>query len=723
MNNAYDEYGPKLRSNGMDAHPIGPGTKWPQVRVNGEYENMSAWEQVGRSPAPSPQPGAGVGIRLGRQRCGRWLIALDWDNDKVSDIALGKLASPVSKVGARGHTGFFVSDKPIPSKDFKVGKKSIVQVLSDGKQTVLPPSIHPDTGGEYFWLDDFSLMDPKILERLPKLPPNYLEIIEEIIGDADLVADAEESKPEPPTEGYDQDSPFAILNTAAMRDLEKWVPDLNLYKCQRKPGRYASYEAVATWRPSANALEARKPNLKISGSKGIKDFGADQGYSPIDLVMAAKAVDRAAAFDWLAERVLPKTDIEVDFDKIIENAESPSIEPEDDDPDDDNPGGGEAPKDERKRSDFSLLGVVWRYGDVLPQRPSMLVKNLIPATGYGSVAGQWGTLKTFVVNGLAAAIAGRCATFAGQEILKHGAVLMVELEGSNSEARVTAAAQAADVDGPLPIALLSQDPPKILLNGALNPKFKAWCNQLADYGKSLARDYDVPLVLITIDPQNRVAGFRDEQSSAENQVVGDAWTYLANKAGCTVIVVDHFGKQQESGMRGSSVKEANAHFVLNTSARSKDVFAPRYLEIRKQRNGISGVCVDFRAEEYFVTMQQHNADGEVVDVEVSTLVLNWEGSLHPVEDEAGAADDKPKTQSEQCMDELRKGLGDSIIRVASGDAPGGYGLRTVDWQTAAESIGIDARRFSQIKSRLKAEGRIGENVEERIVWIALPSAT
>ena len=84
--NAFDETRLMLVANGYHPHPIGPGSKKPMVIVDGEYREIVQWQSPDRGMAPSPQPGAGVGVRLGLQRGGAYLVALDWDDD---DLALG----------------------------------------------------------------------------------------------------------------------------------------------------------------------------------------------------------------------------------------------------------------------------------------------------------------------------------------------------------------------------------------------------------------------------------------------------------------------------------------------------------------------------------------------------------------------------------------------------------------------------------------------------------
>jgi hypothetical protein len=264
---AYDSHRHGLVANGYHPHPIGPGTKKPMVIVNGEYREMLQWQLPDRGLAPSPQPGAGVGVRLGLQRGGAWLVALDWDDEKVSRFGMERLPSPVCKAGKRGHTALFVAHVEIPSKDFRVNGKCVVQVLSAGRQTVLPPTTHPETGEPYFWLDDCSLMNTSV-ERLPELPADYIDRIKSAIADARMEPDIEEEKASLPTDGFDEGGPFQALNNAALKNLPAWVPDLKLPKCRRRVGRYPNYEMVPAFRPSSTGrpIEQRNPNLRISES-------------------------------------------------------------------------------------------------------------------------------------------------------------------------------------------------------------------------------------------------------------------------------------------------------------------------------------------------------------------------------------------------------------------------------------------------------------------------
>jgi hypothetical protein len=104
----------------------------------------------------------------------------------------------------------------------------------------------------------------------------------------------------------DIDDIWSETKAAALGNLDAWVPALNLYGC--RPAR-GGYEAVATWRASSTgqAIPDRKRNLSIQRD-GIKDFGTNDTYSAIDLVMAARDCEQAEATDWLRERLGLKDD-------------------------------------------------------------------------------------------------------------------------------------------------------------------------------------------------------------------------------------------------------------------------------------------------------------------------------------------------------------------------------------------------------------------------------
>ena len=126
--------------------PIRPGEKRPV-----EF----GWEKYcDRTPTPEEaqrwdQGNFGYGLALGPAS---GLLALDIDSDDTKILELCK-KSPVVKRGNKGETRFFQYCSQIEST--KVA--GCIDVLARGRQTVLPPSIHPSTGKPYFWITQYTL--------------------------------------------------------------------------------------------------------------------------------------------------------------------------------------------------------------------------------------------------------------------------------------------------------------------------------------------------------------------------------------------------------------------------------------------------------------------------------------------------------------------------------------------------------------------------------------
>lgn len=107
-----------------------------------------------------------VGIPCGKSN---GIIGLDID---TSDPEIVKLfpKSPVARRGRSDREGvrFFKYNENIKSQNFPYG-----EILSDGRQSVLPPSIHPITGEAYSWVTPDTLLDYKASE-LPELDLAFL---------------------------------------------------------------------------------------------------------------------------------------------------------------------------------------------------------------------------------------------------------------------------------------------------------------------------------------------------------------------------------------------------------------------------------------------------------------------------------------------------------------------------------------------------------------------
>jgi hypothetical protein len=419
-NNVYDTRAPQFIAKGLWPLPIGPGTKKPQVFKNNEWVGLPLWTT--RGPITTPQPGAGIGLLMGKN-----ISAIDLDNDEIALALYDVLPdTPCRKYGQRGETLFYFAPG-LPSKKYKINGQCVVEVLGVGSQSVLPPSIHPDTHQEYRWTGTKTLDDIKEANELPFLFTDIFETIEKVLANFGWKPEPER----PASNGADHkqadsDTLFRALNEMALGHLAQWVPSLGLFKFRRRVGRYDNYEAVAAWRPSTKGrpLQERSPNLRIS-SLGIRDFGDGRTYTPIDLVMAAKACNFNAAVAFLDEclewsKSTPKIDVEP---PKASSQNKPTPEPAPESEPDTQDKDKAAPRARRPE----LLSSAAFIRDFVP--PDYLVDGLLQLRFIYAFTAMTGHGKTTVVLRLMACVALGC-DFAGRAC-EQGSVLF--LAGENPD--------------------------------------------------------------------------------------------------------------------------------------------------------------------------------------------------------------------------------------------------------------------------------------------------
>jgi hypothetical protein len=290
----FARYARQLIERGISVVPIAPGTKKP-----GQWSRERGWEGMGdwtrfakRFPTEielalwETWPDAGIGVVLGELS---GVIGLDRDYDVpgASD-ALDKLIpfSPVAKKGEKGWTKFYRFNGE-RSCSFNVQKNRVLDVLSDGRQTVIPPSQHP-SGCSYVWITVDTLDNITNSTDLPKLPDDFLKQVEDLLAPYQTEDDRKYQKkvlaPIEDTNKIDtalsiQAEYFRDLNREALNRLDEWVSQLIPTAKRQGDG----YRCVATWRGGTN------PNVGIT-PKGIRDFKGDYGMTPIDLVMYANGL-------------------------------------------------------------------------------------------------------------------------------------------------------------------------------------------------------------------------------------------------------------------------------------------------------------------------------------------------------------------------------------------------------------------------------------------------
>jgi len=253
------------------------------------------------------------------------------------------------------------------------------------------------------------------------------------------------------------------------------------------------------------------------------------------------------------------------------------------------PGAQEGGKDKREP------GVLF-YGDRTPEPPPWLIREILPQTQVGILAGQHSAGKTFI--GIDISLSTMTALpFIGHEVERQGAVLWLAAEGASE---VTIRLKAAAVHrlgkeavGELPFAYQVADVPTLSDADAL-PKLM---RLVEDTKAGLAERFPgVDLVMIVVDTLNSAAGFADENSASEAQKVFNVLRRLSGAAGALVLVVDHYGKMTETGVRGSSAKSGAADAILAVMADKDEVtgkITNRRLAVTKLRGAATGMVVPF----------------------------------------------------------------------------------------------------------------------------------
>ena len=157
--------------------------------------------------------------------------------------------SNVGKKGMKGLTLCFRGDTSnFRSRQFKIDGLGAVDLLADGKQSVLPPSIHPKTGRPYEWMSERTLLDTPLAE-LAEVPDNVEELIEQALTPLGYKREQTFEFNGEISDSKSQSTDFfRRLNEDALANLDAWVPRLGI-RCEHQRG--GGWHAVPEWRPSS----------------------------------------------------------------------------------------------------------------------------------------------------------------------------------------------------------------------------------------------------------------------------------------------------------------------------------------------------------------------------------------------------------------------------------------------------------------------------------------
>ena len=207
---------PALRTRGYSAIPLAPTQKYPVIERWSDFcSRLPSDEEHARWMS---WRAANIGVCLGPAS---GIIALDFDDDVDGlHAAIRALVpdSPVKKHGAKGFTAFYryTGEK---SQGLSVGSTRVLDILSAGRQTVLPPSLHP-SGGQYEWMTPQTLADFPA-DQLPSVPAGSLSAIQKLFrAEPDRPPRRSYSEPYTDTSGDDINEALSYIPAD---DYDVWI--------------------------------------------------------------------------------------------------------------------------------------------------------------------------------------------------------------------------------------------------------------------------------------------------------------------------------------------------------------------------------------------------------------------------------------------------------------------------------------------------------------------
>ena len=233
--------------------------------------------------------------------------------------------------------------------------------------------------------------------------------------------------------------------------------------------------------------------------------------------------------------------------------------------------------------------------------------------------------KTFAAFDLAGSLM-TMASFAGHPVLRQGGTLWLAAEGQGQvRVRLEAigrekVAKAGTADGAKEI-----DPKRMpfvwrtscpRLSG---DRARAELDRLITAAaREMREKFDLPLALVVIDALTSAALFKDANDTSESARAFAMLAALAAEFGLLILVIDHFGKNPETGTRNASTKEDFADAVLALLGEKEmtgEIKNPR-MALRKVRGGKQGELIAIEPRRVAVGQR---TDGK----EITTLVIDW----------------------------------------------------------------------------------------------------
>jgi hypothetical protein len=329
-------------------------------------------------------------------------------------------------------------------------------------------------------------------------------------------------------------------------------------------------------------------------------------------------------------------------------------------------------------------------GERRAAEPPALIKGLFPQTGVAMIGGQSGGGKTFHAINIGVHLIPDCNKefyIDKYRIKRHGGVLYFVLEGKPAfPLRVTTAFEQVlkrqlefGDRAKLPFAWNFYEP-SIFQKGP-----DALLKLAEREAQKMRAEFGVDLVAIEIDTMGLAACYENEDKAAQVQKVISGLNRLSNETGALVIGVDHYGKDQSAGLRGSSAKRGHVETVLACLVdRDKDERPTNHrLIFEKIRDGEEGRIIPYRLKPVDLGRDE---DGDPL----STCVIQWEPNRVQPSKQRMLQRRKTDVALEQAIDEVGLPSEVEVLRTAFYKYHGGNNRSAnTAWHRAIGKVGLE----------------------------------
>jgi hypothetical protein len=250
--------------------------------------------------------------------------------------------------------------------------------------------------------------------------------------------------------------------------------------------------------------------------------------------------------------------------------------------------GGKAGPALSEKPDFSAF---WD-GEEQPKPIPTLIKKVLPLEGVVVLGGKSGAGKSYLALYMSVCLAA-CVPFFGHKVRQQSQVLYIAAEGGSTMVpRIAAAKQAAGIGDKLPL--------RVIRKAAIpsdDTAFAAYVEHIAAEVDEMRKRTGIAHATITIDTVSAAFEVGDENDAAKVTALCKRARRIGERCNALVILIHHFGKDDERLFRGSSAWRDNIDhgFSIITERNNKTAeTAARNLNIEKSRIGPEGKLTGYK---------------------------------------------------------------------------------------------------------------------------------